>query len=204
MRHPFHIIVIIKQHILSTGNLDGSIVSKENMNLLLQKLTTRPQQTAATISLQSASPFSSPQLCFEDLIKLEMSQEMKRQRDADELVTYKKNTRSLGKENSQKICDRLFISSILHCYYPSTLLISGPIIFSHLFFVTSSYLFGCTYIMFSNNVFRHNMYHTLYQINCLPFFMCFKECFPLFLSTSNYMNHTHSFIIHPFWLYCCH
>jgi hypothetical protein len=101
--------------------MDGCVVSKENMNLLLQKLSTRPQQTAATISLQSATLFSSPQLCFEDLIKLEMSQEMKRQRDADELVTYKKNTRSLGKENSQEIRDLRFISATLHYFYPSTL-----------------------------------------------------------------------------------
>lgn len=106
LRLPFYIVVIITERILFTGNMDGSIVSKENMNLLLQKLTTRPQQTAATISLQSATLFSSPQLCFEDLIKLEMSQEMKRQRDADELVTYRKNTGSLGKEHSQEIHDR--------------------------------------------------------------------------------------------------
>ena len=129
--------------------MGGSIVSKENMNLLLQKLTTRPQQTAATISLQSATLFSSPQICFEDLIKLEMSQELKRQRDADELVTYKKNTRSLGKDLSQEICDSHFISAILHYFFPSTLLPSGPIVSLHLFLIISSHSFKCTIRCFS-------------------------------------------------------
>ena len=126
--------------------MDGSLVSKENMYLLLQKLTTRPHQTAATTSLHSATLFSSPQVCFEDLIKLEMSQEMKRQRDADELVTYKKNTRSLGKAHSQKIHDSHFISSILHYYYPSPLLLSGPIISSPLFLTTSSFWMSIHYV----------------------------------------------------------
>ena len=82
------------------GNTDGSLVSKENMNLLLEKLNARTQQSAATMSLQNATLSSTNLVCFEDLIKFEMSQEMKRQRDSDDSVTYKKNTKNLGTEHS--------------------------------------------------------------------------------------------------------
>ena len=52
------------------------------------------------MSLQSATLSSTNLVRFEDSIKFEMSQEMKRQRDSDDSVTYKKNTRNLGTEHS--------------------------------------------------------------------------------------------------------
>ena len=85
-------------------------MSNENMSLLLEELTTRSQQNAdaSNISLQSTRLFSINPVTFEDLIELEMIQEMKRQRDSDDLVTYKKNTKNLGGEHFQRICGRYF------------------------------------------------------------------------------------------------
>ena len=83
--------------------MDGNLVSKENMDLLLEKLTSRSLQNTATISLQSTTLSLTNSICFEDLIQSEMSQEIKRQRDSDDLVTYRKNTKNLGEERSREL-----------------------------------------------------------------------------------------------------